>query len=37
MLMSVFKILVNNLFYKSFDIYFIEKKSQNINYFFIFS
>ena len=26
MLMSVFKILVNNLFYKNFDIYFIEKK-----------
>ena len=31
--MGVFKILVNNLFYKNFDIYFI-KKSQNINYFF---
>ena len=26
MLMSIFKILVNNLFYKNFDIYFIKKK-----------
>ena len=26
MLISVFKILVNNLFYKNFDIYFMKKK-----------
>lgn len=35
MLMSVFKILVNNLFYKSFDIYFIEKKVKILIFFFL--
>ena len=33
MLISAFKILVNNLFYKNFDIYFIEKKVKILIFF----
>ena len=36
MLTSVFNILVNNLFYKSFDIYFTEKKKSKYYLFFLF-